>query len=698
MRCLMLRLLAAIPAIASVQATHNATRTFTITNDRFIKDGDGFQIISGSIHYFRIHPSQWEDRLLRLKAMGLNTVQTYVPWNLHEARPGELVWHGFADLERFLRLAHAASLLVLLRPGPYICAEWDFGGLPWWIASSQVAGGGAMKYRTSDPVYLAHVDRWWRPLLAKVQPLLYQNGGPVVMVQIENEFGFYGPDEAYLRHLVGLARSVLGNDVVLYTTDPPPYIANGTLPGDALFSTVDFGPGWYNLSYAFGQQQALMNAPGRRAPLNSEYYTGWLTWVGQDIANKSVAKMVKHFREILAYANGTGSVNLYMAAGGTNFGFTAGGQLDYLTDKVAWREGLRGPPDLYRPVITSYDYGSPLSESGETGQPGLGGPNGFKLLRAAIAEHTGREPPPLPPPPCLEAYGTVEVPQQAPLLSQLPHWFPGGGLPSDTPLVMEEYGQQGGVILYRMYVPASSAVPGATLHLGGAVHDVAQVLVNGRRVGSFDRNGFTTLTLPPGTPGPADGLLFAGTGANPYPNAVLDILVSAVGRQNSRTDYDTKGLSSPDVFLNDLPLTGGWNGPVLYRGLLHVDSGLVGSDGLLPSTYLSIKADWSFGLAYINGFNLGWYAADRGPANTLYVPGALLAPCANEVVLLEMNRTSYTPAGPTPAVRFVAAPDFSGPRGAPAPATAPAPPTSAFGGIVFPGGHQVSLQHQGSTA
>lgn len=240
-------------------------RKFEIEDDMFRKDGEPFQIIGGDLHYFRILPQHWEDRLLRAKALGLNTIQTYVPWNLHEPKPGKLVFSGIADLVSFLKLCQKLDLLVMLRPGPYICAEWDLGGFPAWLLAKKPA----LKLRSSDRAYLQLVERWWGVLLPKIAPLLYDIGGPIVMVQIENEFGSYGDDKEYLHHLVTLARAHLGKDIILYTTDggTRETLMKGTNRGDAVFAAVDFSTG--DEPWPIFKLQKQFNAPGKSPPLSS---------------------------------------------------------------------------------------------------------------------------------------------------------------------------------------------------------------------------------------------------------------------------------------------------------------------------------------------------------------------------------------------------------------------------------------------
>jgi len=212
----------------------NHARTFAVQNDTFVRDGIPLQIVSGELHYFRVPRDLWLDRLLRLKFLGFNTVQTYVAWNYHEPDEGSVSFSGERDVEAFVALAHELGLMVLLRPGPYICAEWEFGGLPAWLLADE-----RVRLRTFEATYIAAVSRWWKLLLSRMRKYLYGNGGPIIAVQIENEFGQFGDvtqnrdDWRYMRHLVRLARQTLGTSVVLYTTDfgNLENMRRGSLPG-----------------------------------------------------------------------------------------------------------------------------------------------------------------------------------------------------------------------------------------------------------------------------------------------------------------------------------------------------------------------------------------------------------------------------------------------------------------------------------
>ncbi|KAK9828756.1 hypothetical protein WJX72_001937 [[Myrmecia] bisecta] len=636
--------------------------TFTLADDVFLVTGKPIQLISGSVHYHRIHPAYWTDRLRRVKSMGLNAIQVYVPWNLHEPYPGQYVWDGLADLPGFLGEALDLDLYVLLRPGPYICAEWDFGGLPWWLASSQVSGGSKLQLRTNDPAYLALVDRWWNVLLPKIAPYLYIRGGPILMVQIENEFGnLKRDDQPYLRHLVATARAALGDEVVLYTTDPPPNVHKGSLPGDEVYTAVDFGAGWFNLDQAFGAQRN-MNPPGKSPAFCSEFYTGWLTHWGEPMANTSLDAFIKDFKGILGFNGKTGSLNIYMSHGGSNFAFWAGAGSE--------NDGT------YTPHITSYDYDAPISEAGDVGQPGIGGPNKFEAIRQAVAEHTGRSLPDPEPAPGIQAFGGVTLDRTAALLEHLDVLYPGDGIYSNRPLIMEDYGQGQGLILYRTSIPAALLTSNAVLNLGGPVHDYATVLLDGKAVGRLSRNNHKNITLPALT--------------NGAQAAVLEVLVEAVGRDNAGSYYDVKGLTCQEVRVDGTLLEGwrvfplslqqvggkAWDpvwdvdanegriradpqevAHVFYRGTFTLGADTLGDNGHHPDTYLSVKG-WGKGVAWVNGFNLGWYWPMKGPQMTMYVPGPVLRNGENEIILLEGHH-----ARDTRRVFLDESPDFYGPNG-----------------------------------
>eukprot|EP00884_Botryococcus_braunii_P002883 jgi/Botrbrau1/12596/Bobra.0169s0124.1 len=384
------------------------------------------------------------------------------------------------------------------------------------------------------------------------------------------------------------------------------------------------------------------------------------------MANTSLDTFIKGLNDIMDFADGYGSFNLYMAHGGTNFGYGAGGAAD----------------SQYKACITSYDYDAPVSEAGDYGQPGIGGPNRYQAIRDAITAHTGVTPIDPPPPPRVVAYGDLLLGEAALLTQQLEVLASRDGIHSPAPLVMEEYGQQGGMIMYRTFVSAAELAADSVLDLGSPVHDSAQVLLDGKVLGSLDRNGPQTLNLA------AQQFKRArlSHGSHEAEVVALDIVVQAIGRSNDGVFFDTKGLVSSQVTLNGHALIG-WqvfplpldnlglisftspsalntlepatDGPVFYRGTLTVGAEHLAGNGFPADTYLSVRS-WGKGLAFINGFNLGWYWPTAGPTNTMYVPGPILKVGDNEIILLEVD------AAPSIAsVSFVDVPDFYGPGGLP---------------------------------
>ena len=257
-----------IICVSFIKAILSTSRSFKVDWDNkvFLKDGEPFRYVSGSFHYSRVLPDQWKDRLIKMKAGGLNAVQTYVMWNFHSTEENEFDFSGSRDLERFIKTANEVGLLVILRAGPYACAEWEFGGLPWYLKKY-----ADLELRSSNQRYLEYVNEWFDVLLPKMQPLLYQNGGPIITVQFENEYGSYGLcDKDYLQHLVTKMRQHLGPDVVLFTTDGDGmgYLNCGALKSE--LATVDFGITKDPESNFKPQRQFQPNAP----LVNSEFYTG----------------------------------------------------------------------------------------------------------------------------------------------------------------------------------------------------------------------------------------------------------------------------------------------------------------------------------------------------------------------------------------------------------------------------------------
>ncbi|XP_015079424.1 beta-galactosidase 17 [Solanum pennellii] len=633
---------APLPSLSSFSSRSDIARLnsmgdknkFEIADDMFWKDGKPFQIIGGDLHYFRVLPEYWEDRLLRAKALGLNTIQTYVPWNLHEPREGQLVFKGIADIFSFLNLCQKLDLLVMLRVGPYICAEWDFGGFPAWLLAIEPA----VRLRSSDPAFINLVERWWGILLPKIVSYAYKNGGPIIMVQIENEFGSYGDDKAYLHHLVRIARGHLGDDVILYTTDggSRENLNKGTIPGDAVFSAVDFSTGddpWPNFKL-----QKEFNAPGKSPPLSTEFYTGWLTHWGEHIANTDATVTASYLERILSK---NGSAVLYMAHGGTNFGFYSGANTG--ADETD-----------YKPDLTSYDYDAPIKESGDIDNPK------YQALRRVIAKYTAVPLPSVPSNTEKKAYGLIKLQKTKSLFNIVDTTYFDGVTESENPLAMESLDQMFG---FMLYVSDYKAKANGGLLFIPKVHDRAQVFIscpsdnydeNPKYVGTVARWSNTSIRLPH-TQCTSDNRIY--------------ILVENMGRINyGKYIFDKKGILSP-VYLDGKPLQK-WKMlpipfhnlnedqnnnsvisdayadlresvqiklenkrnyhpvPAFYTGHLTVDE--------VKDTFLSFRG-WSKGVAIINGFNLGRFWPSFGPQCNLYVPAPILQVGKNLVVILELE-------------------------------------------------------------
>ena len=418
----------------------------TYDKDNFLLDGEPYTIISGAIHYFRVVPEYWYDRLLKLKACGFNTVETYVCWNLHERREGEFDFSGILDIERFISIAEELDLNVIIRPGPYICAEWEFGGLPSWL----------LKYpnialRCDDPLYMEKVTPFYKELFDRVRPHLCTNGGKVFMVQAENEYGSYGDDKAYLRKVAQIYRDN-GIDCLMFTSDGTLLcmLSGGTLP--ELLSVGNFGG---DVTLKLGK---LRNFKPNQPLMCGEFWGGWFDhWYDIHHAQKTqeIADMIDEFFQMGS------SFNLYMFHGGTNFGFTNGAN------------HMGG----YAPTITSYDYGAPLSEAGDLTP-------GYYAIQKALAQNTGKEPP------AIEvknspkaAYGDLRLDQYAPLLENL------NSLATPRfhayPQTMEQLDQDFGYILY------STTLEGP-FEEGDLVftqlHDRAHVFIDGKLMGIRERS------------------------------------------------------------------------------------------------------------------------------------------------------------------------------------------------------------------
>lgn len=576
--------------------------TFVIGEDDFLLDGRPHRILSGAIHYFRVHPDQWADRIDKARRMGLNTIETYVAWNLHAPTPEGWRSGGGLDLGGFLDAVAAAGMHAIVRPGPYICAEWDNGGLPPWLFENRATG-----IRANEPVYMSAVCDYLRRVYDVVVPRQVDRGGPVVLVQIENEYGAYGDDSSYLEALVSITREA-GITVPLTTVDQPDpsMLENGSLPG--LHKTASFG------SKSKERLATLRRHQGTGPLMCSEYWNGWFDSWGLEHRTSDPSRAADDLDDLLAAG---ASVNLYMFHGGTNFGLTNGAD-----DK-----------GVYAPVVTSYDYDAPLDESGHPTEK-------YHAFRAVLARYApvGDDPPPARPAAPRLAVDLVEA---TPLMAQLESW------PSTVTAALptfEEVGHHGGFLAHSA---ALETLDTSVLRLG-EVRDRAIVFVDGLRIGVLERNGtLEQLTLP------------AGKG--------LTVLVEDLGKVNYGPRLgESKGLMGP-VTVDGVPLRSWTSTPVGLDQLQSLATGVqpprsiqVSAPAMLWGTFeletaadLFLSADgWGKGVAWVNGFCLGRYW-DRGPQRTLYVPSPVTRRGSNEVALFEVEALSDS-------VHFVAEPALDG--------------------------------------
>ncbi|XP_022229363.2 beta-galactosidase [Drosophila obscura] len=621
---------------------------FTIDHagNTFVLNGEPFRYVAGSFHYFRAVPEAWRSRLRTMRASGLNAVDTYVEWSLHNPHDGVYNWEGIADVVKFLEIAQEEDFYIILRPGPYICAERDNGGLPHWLFRKYPS----IKMRTSDSNYLEEVGKWYAVLMPRLQHLLIGNGGKIIMVQVENEYGDYECDKVYLNWLRDETEKYVAGKALLFTTDiPNERMSCGKI--DNVFATTDFG---IDRIHEIDDIWAMLRKQQPTGPLvNSEFYPGWLThWqeLNQRRDGQAVADALK---TILSY---NASVNLYMFFGGTNFGFTAGANYNL--------DGGIG----YAADITSYDYDAVMDEAG-------GVTNKYNLVKQVIGEVL-----PLPEislnPAKRLAYGKVEVTPSLALLSAEGRAALAKGNPVDAtkPKSFEELDLYSGLVLYETELPSMDLDP-ALLKVD-QINDRAHVFVDQQLVGTLSREA-QIYSLP----------LSKGWGST------LQLLVENQGRVNFYIANDTKGIiGEVSLQLHNggyLPLENwkstafpleavdveNWrkqsgeraldaflarqrilrNGPILYTGSLNVEE--------IGDTYLNM-AGWGKGVAYVNGFNLGRYWPVAGPQVTLYVPNEILKVGDNSLVILEYQRTNKTANGEDlPAVQFDAVAQLDGQSG-----------------------------------
>ena len=562
--------------------------------EEFLLDGKPIKILSGAIHYFRIVPQYWEDCFYNLKAMGFNTVETYIPWNIHEPEEGIFDFSGNKDVVSFVRLAQKMGLMVILRPTPFICAEWEFGGLPSWLLRYK-----DMKVRTNTPLFLTKVDAYYRELFSKIHSLQITQGGPVIMLQVENEYGSFGNDKEYLRSVKGIMEKY-GAEVPLFTSDGSwdAALEAGSLVEDGVLATANFGS---RSNENLDALERFYTRKGIKKPLMCmEFWDGWFNRWKEPVITRDAQDLAMEVRELLPRA----SINLYMFIGGTNFGFYNGCS-------------ARGNTDL--PQITSYNYDAVLTEWGEPTRK-------FYELRQVIRDLYPHIPTFEPRDHTRKAFGPALLTGKVSLFSCVDQL--AQCRISDYPLTMEEAGTGYGYMLYRTYVTGFDNVMKVKAI---ETSDRAHFYLNGEFQGvQYQHEIGTEIEMKFET------------------ENVLEILVENMGRVNYgyklQAPTQSKGIRTgvmvdihfesgweqyalPLEHLENIDFTREWkeNTPSFYRYQF---------DAAEPADTFLDCSRLGKGAAFLNGVNLGRYW-NEGPVCYLYIPAPLLRRGKNEIIIFE---------------------------------------------------------------
>ena len=576
---------ALVPTIASAQGTTPA-HSFTVQGNGFLKDGKPYQVISAEMHYTRIPRAYWRDRLRKAKAMGLNTITTYSFWNAHEPRPGTYDFTGQNDIAAFIRDAQAQGLDVILRPGPYVCAEWELGGYPSWLLKDR-----NLLLRSTDPKYTAAVDRWLARLGQEVKPLLLRNGGPIVAIQLENEYGAFGSDKAYLEGLKASYQRAGLADGVLFTSNQAGDLAKGSLP--EVPSVVNFGSG--------GAQNAVAKLEAFRPDglrMVGEYWAGWFDKWGEDHHETDGKKEAEELGFMLKRGY---SVSLYMFHGGTTFGWMNGADSHTGTD--------------YHPDTTSYDYNAPLDEAGNPRYK-------YGLLASVIAEVTGKPAAPTPAATKAVSFPVSPVRRSASLWRNLPE-----PVRADLPKTFEELDQNYGYVLYRVTLPAGK---GGALVLKN-MHSYAQVYLDQKLIGTVDRRlGQERVDITPQDKPATIDILVENTGRVNYSHAIRTEQTGLTGAVtlDGRVLRDWRMYRLPIDDVAKLPMTAEpCSGPCFYEVEMTVDRP--------GDTYLDMRGAHK-GSLWLGEHNLGRFWS-IGPVHTLYTPAPWMQAGVNKIRFFDLT-------------------------------------------------------------
>ncbi len=591
--------LTAMPAAAKTAAGG----TFAAGDKTFLLNGEPFVVKAAELHYPRIPRPYWEHRIKMCRALGMNTICMYVFWNIHEQREGEFDFTGQNDIAEFCRIAQKNGMYVIVRPGPYVCAEWEMGGLPWWLLKKR-----DIRLREQDPYFMERVGVFMKKVGEQLAPLTIQNGGPIIMVQVENEYGSYGEDKAYVGAIRDLVREAGFTDVTLFQCD---WASNFTKNGlEDLVWTMNFGTG-ANIDEQFRRLQELRP----QSPLMcSEYWSGWFDKWGARHETRPAEKMVAGIDEMLSKGI---SFSLYMTHGGTSFGHWA---------------GANSPG--FQPDVTSYDYDAPINEYG------LPTPKYYRL-REAMQKYSDKPLPAVPKP----AADTISIPPFA-LTDHAP--IAGGCdsvMQASMPLTFEQMDMGWGTASYSTSLPEIASRSVLTID---EAHDYAQVFIDRQYVGTIDRvQRQRSITLPPVRKGQTLTILVEGMGRINFGRAINDPK-GITGSVTLRAEVDGDDVvwtlrdwtceRIPDTYGNAVRALSATtdkdtetasrsaDGRGYYRGYFTLKK--------TGDTFLNMEA-FGKGVVYVNGHAIGRYW-NIGPQQTLYVPGCWLKKGRNEVVVLDV--------------------------------------------------------------
>ena len=569
--------------------------TFTTGNKEFLLNGKPFVIRAAELHYPRIPKEYWEHRIQLCKAMGMNTICIYLFWNLHEQKQGEFDFAGQNDVAEFVRLVQKNGMYCIVRPGPYVCAEWDMGGLPWWLLKKDIKLRDA-----SDVFFMERTGIFLKEVGKQLAPLQIQNGGNIIMVQVENEYATYGSDQSYMEAIRNKVREAGFDKVQLFRCDWPSNFDKYKLEGVA--TTLNFGAGT-NVDNAFKNFQTVYPS----APLMcSEYWTGWFDHWGRPHETRSISSFIGSLKDMMDRKI---SFSLYMAHGGTSFG--------------QWG-GANAPP--YSAMVSSYDYNAPINEQGNPTDK-------FFAVRDLLknylqdGETLGATPEPIP----VIEIPAFELTKTASLFDNLPAAKKAMNIQP-----MEDFDQAWGRILYRTTLPASSKKQKLIIT---DVHDWATIFINGKSIGKLDRRrGDNTVEIPVLNKDAQLDILIEATGRVNYGKAILDR--KGITEKVELVDGETKKeLKSWQVynfpvdhaFQKNVKYTASkTEGPAWYKASFTITKP--------GDTFLDVST-WGKGMVWVNGHNLGRYWK-IGPQQTMYLPGVWLKKGENEIIFLDVDKPS----------------------------------------------------------